>query len=176
MYVQLFVFTFLTSVTFKTFRFVERALPQKESYSAFSTGRESESQKDLGYESMFRLTRRQRNERRFFFSQYLTIFPQHTSTETHSHTPAHAQFVVVQQLWRYISGFFWLCLQYRMAMHLHTNNVFFCLTRACHCSWMWEWHCSTWWGGWMGSLLLKPHIVGAVVVCESVLTFHSSSC
>lgn len=109
----------------------------------------------------------------FFFSQYLTIFPQHTSTETHSHTPAHAQFVVIKQLWQYIRYLFWLCFQYHLVMHLHTDTVILSLSvsimpvseAGCGSS------TAPIGGGSMGMLLLKPHVLGAVI-----LTFYSSSC
>lgn len=54
MYVQLFVYTFLTSVMFKTFCFIESALPLK----SLTQGFYRLGQKYLKYESIFHLTQR----------------------------------------------------------------------------------------------------------------------
>lgn len=88
MYVQLFVFTRLTSGHFASLN-----VPSHERVS-ISTGEESRkktSKHILSHEA----TAKREAFSFFVFSQYLTIFPQHTSTETHCHAPARTQFVVI---------------------------------------------------------------------------------
>lgn len=165
MYVQLFVFTFLTSVTSRTFHFIERALPRKSLTRHFY--RLGESKRPWIRKHIPSHAATAKREAFFFSSQYLTIFPQHTSTETHSLTPARTQFVVIKQLWQYIRfllivvfSIVWSCMNILIQL--------FCFF-ACYCSWTWELYYSNW-GGLMGVLLLKPHIWGHMVLCWSVLT------
>lgn len=145
-YVQLFVFTCLTS---KHFCFIERALPQRVLLS-FSTGWESKRprvQKHIPSHAA------EAKRFFFFFSQYSTIFPHHTSTETHSHTPARTQFVVVVAIYPASSdcvfSIVWPCICIlSSSVSLMPVTVAGCGSSAAPTG-----------GGLMGSLLLKLHIL-----------------
>lgn len=136
--------------------------PAKESYSAFLQAGRVGVRKTLNTKA-YSVSRSDSKTRGFFFPQYLTIFPQHTSTETHSRTPARTQFVVVKQLWQYIRfllnvfSIVWSCM-YILIVILSFSNSFVPVTVIGHRN-----STAPTEGGLMGLLLLKPHILGAVV-------------
>lgn len=134
MYVQLFIFTRLTTGMSKHFCPAERDLLQERPGSAFLQAGRLRVEKTSNTQA-FSLTQQKRGFFFFFFSsQYLTIFPQHTSTQTRRHTPAHTQFVVIIQLLRWIP--FPLIVFSVLSGHARTYWQF--------SSWTLEMHCSRW--------------------------------
>ncbi len=150
--------------------------PTKESYSAFlQAGRVRV--KKISNTKAYSVSHSDSKTRGVFFH---STWPSSHNTQAQKHTVAHQHTHSLLSLnsCGNISGFFWLCFQYRLAMHLHTDTVslsfsvsFVSVTVAgCGNS------AAPTGGGLMGLLLLKPLILGAVMVCRAVLTFCSLSC
>lgn len=177
MYVQLFVFTFLTSVMFKTFRFIECALSQKSLTQHFYRRGEREWKRPWMGKHIPSRAERAKQEAFFFFhstwpSSHNTPAQKHTVTHQHSHS------LLSLNGCGNVSDYFWVIFQYRLVMHVHTETVTLSfsvllvpVTAAGRGS-----STAPTGRGLMGMLLLKPHILGPAMVCQCVLSSRSSFC
>lgn len=130
---------------FKTFHFIERALPAKE--SAFLQASESWSQNDLESISVSHSDSKTRGV--FFF----TVLDHLPTTHKHRNTPARTQFVVVVAIHPGSSdcvfSIVWSCMY--ILNQLFSPSLMHVTVSGCDPTGE----------GLMGLLLLKPHILGA---------------
>lgn len=98
------IYIFYPLVMMKTLCLTQRASPTKESYSAFLQAGRAPVKKTSSSTKAYSASRSdskkkkknpKQTKRRWYFSQYLTIFPRHTSTSTVTHQQ-RAQSVVIK--------------------------------------------------------------------------------
>lgn len=134
-YVQLFVFTFLTSATFRTLRSAERALPQRVLLS-FSTGWETKRPRVQKHvPSHAAKAKREAFFCCVFFFTVLDHLPTaHKHRNTQSHTSTRAVCCRCGNIYPLSSdcvfSIVWPCICILIE--------FFCPTHACCCRWMRE--------------------------------------